>query len=750
MRTRIKFFLVLLVLLTAALAVLFAAALPGLRLPRRAWRTEGPIAAFSLSAGRLLGAGEDPAALAAIAVEVTGCGANTLIAGVESAGGLLFSDKAAPPALEAADPLALLCDAANGAGVQVFARCEAGIAGLAPKEQGALLRRMLRHYPVAGLIVSSEGSTAAELAALADAIGSPPGHRLLGLLAEDTLAPDSALSGFSLLLIETEDPARLAAWQTACPDALVLPAAGGDSLVLDAQLLRSAAQDGLSGALLGPVEQIAQQPGRVGLLMSYFSPLPETQGFSLPGTLALSYPADGAVTTAESIVLLGSSDPAQPLSVSAGDGPVRASGGSFAAEVPLEVGENEITLSQPGGGSLTVTVLRKEPSRTWDPPVPDTRLDESLAGRYVEVTAQIASALYDPGSDGAIAMTLSQGGRIRVLGSAETLRSGKITTAWQLSSGDWLLSSAARLLDEEEGAPALLGAPRVTEGERSVQFTFPGGVPVCYDQRGETTLELTFYDAALDFDPALLVCRYVSAAAAEPLEGGEGVRLTLTLSQQDPLWGYRISYNEGETTLTLTGTPQLSGETGRPLSGITVLLDAGHGGSDPGALGIGGSAGLTEKELNLTLATAVRDRLTQLGAAVLMTREGDEEVSLQQRLEQIGSVSPDFFLALHHNSTGLIRETGAMGLEAYYFEPGSAAFAAALLEGVSSATGRPADDAAWNYFYVTRTTLCPAVLFEFGYLVNPAEFEDCIDSAALQRTADGVALGLVSTLSGAA
>ena len=91
-----------------------------------------------------------------------------------------------------------------------------------------------------------------------------------------------------------------------------------------------------------------------------------------------------------------------------------------------------------------------------------------------------------------------------------------------------------------------------------------------------------------------------------------------------------------------------------------------------------------------------------------------------------------------------------MGLEAYYFEPGSAAFAAALLEGVSSATGRPADDAAWNYFYVTRTTLCPAVLFEFGYLVNPAEFEDCIDSAALQRTADGVALGLVSTLSGAA
>ena len=57
MRTRIKFFLVLLVLLTAALAVLFAAALLGLRLPRRAWRTEGPIAAFSLSAGRLLGAG---------------------------------------------------------------------------------------------------------------------------------------------------------------------------------------------------------------------------------------------------------------------------------------------------------------------------------------------------------------------------------------------------------------------------------------------------------------------------------------------------------------------------------------------------------------------------------------------------------------------------------------------------------------------------------------------------------------------
>lgn len=741
MRLRIKLFLALVVLFTAALALLFAASLLGLRLPRRAFVTDGPIAALTLPADQLAAA-EVPAALAAAAA---GSGANTLLAALESAQGALFSDRALPDTGRETDPLNALCAAAKEAGVQVFAHCSPALGGDLPlDEQGALLRRLLRHYPIAGLILSADGVPAADLAALAGAIGNPPGGRALGLLITDGRSPDAALGAFSPLFIETGDSAQLAAWRAACPDALVLPAAGGE-LFADAALLREEGEGGLAGALLGSLELTGSDPGRLALLMSYFDPLPAAGGLALSGALTVGYPADGTVTTADSIVVLGLCDGAQPLTLSAGS-LRRAAGGAFAAEVPLEEGENTITLSQ-GAETRTLTVTRRIPQGGgYDGPVPDTRLDETLAGRTVEVTAQLASALSDPASDGAIAMTLYQGARARLRGSAQTLRGGQIVTVYQLSSGDWLLAENARLLEEDEGGEITLAAPSVAETGREISFTFAGGTPVCYDARGEKTLTLTFWDAALGFDPALLACRYVTAATAAPLEDAEGARLTLTLAEDAPLWGYEVSYADGATTLTLTGAPEPSGEPGRPLAGLTVLLDPGHGGADAGALGIGGGAGAPEKAFNLALAGAAADRLTQLGAAVVMTRTGDDARSLQQRWDDCAALRPDLFLALHHNSTALITDTGAAGVEAYYFEPGSAALAGALSSAVSAATGRADGGARWSYFYVTRTTRCPAVLLELGYLSDPDEFESCASAGGLQAAADGIAVGILAAL----
>ena len=108
---------------------------------------------------------------------------------------------------------------------------------------------------------------------------------------------------------------------------------------------------------------------------------------------------------------------------------------------------------------------------------------------------------------------------------------------------------------------------------------------------------------------------------------------------------------------------------------------------------------------------------------------------------------PDFFIALHHNSTGLTKDTtGAKGLEVYYFERGSGSFARNLMDAVSAATGREADEPKWNYFYVNRVTFAPSVLFEFGYLVNPDEFEDCVSEQGIRAAADGVAEGVLRSV----
>ncbi|MPM87079.1 N-acetylmuramoyl-L-alanine amidase LytC [bioreactor metagenome] len=193
--------------------------------------------------------------------------------------------------------------------------------------------------------------------------------------------------------------------------------------------------------------------------------------------------------------------------------------------------------------------------------------------------------------------------------------------------------------------------------------------------------------------------------------------------------------------------PQASTVAGKPLTGVRVLLDAGHGGTDKGAAGIGAGSGTTEKTVNLALTLAVQERLEQLGATVLMSRTDDTFPTLQDRWAMQQKDRPDFFIALHHNSTGLTKDTSeAKGLEVYYFDRISASFAQNLMDTVAAATARATDTPKWNYFYVTRITSAPSVLFEFGYLVNPQEYEDCTSEAGIRAAAEGVAEGILRSL----
>ena len=68
--------------------------------------------------------------------------------------------------------------------------------------------------------------------------------------------------------------------------------------------------------------------------------------------------------------------------------------------------------------------------------------------------------------------------------------------------------------------------------------------------------------------------------------------------------------------LYLKPAPKRGDTFGKPLSGVSVMLDAGHGGSDPGAMGVAGESGPAEAQLNLAVTQALKYRLEQLGASV--------------------------------------------------------------------------------------------------------------------------------------
>lgn len=171
---------------------------------------------------------------------------------------------------------------------------------------------------------------------------------------------------------------------------------------------------------------------------------------------------------------------------------------------------------------------------------------------------------------------------------------------------------------------------------------------------------------------------------------------------------------------------------GRPL----VVIDPGHGGADPGAIGPGGRR---EKEVCLALGHTLRAALNRRGINAILTRGADAEVHLAPRLALVERWRADLFVSLHANS----HTTGdATGLETYWREPASQAFAETVHRAVATLLRRPDRGTKQEKLYVLRHPRVPSLLLESGFISNPGE-ERLLDDADFQaQTAFAIATGV--------
>jgi len=147
-------------------------------------------------------------------------------------------------------------------------------------------------------------------------------------------------------------------------------------------------------------------------------------------------------------------------------------------------------------------------------------------------------------------------------------------------------------------------------------------------------------------------------------------RVVLDLQQYDHHRVLRLSHPE-RVVIDVYGAREGVGDPGRngsvplPLEvrGVqTVVLDPGHGGADPGAIGVGG---LREKDVTLELARRVAPRLRERGFLVVLTREGDRTLSLEERTAIAAGSRGDLFVSLHANAAP---RRGVRGVETYYLD----------------------------------------------------------------------------------
>ncbi|TDA64532.1 MAG: hypothetical protein D9V47_13975 [Clostridia bacterium] len=148
---------------------------------------------------------------------------------------------------------------------------------------------------------------------------------------------------------------------------------------------------------------------------------------------------------------------------------------------------------------------------------------------------------------------------------------------------------------------------------------------------------------------------------------------------------------------------------------MKLVVDPGHGGRDPGA--VGPDLGLAEKTTVLDVGLALRDFLAAYKFEVVMTRTDDTFVSLRRRVETANSARPELVLSLHVNSS---ENRDARYFSAHVFSrQGPAAHVAeAILPPLAEVSGWPNGGIRVNNFYVLRETVSPAVLLELGFISN--------------------------------
>ncbi|MEB3355482.1 MAG: N-acetylmuramoyl-L-alanine amidase [Synechococcales bacterium] len=150
---------------------------------------------------------------------------------------------------------------------------------------------------------------------------------------------------------------------------------------------------------------------------------------------------------------------------------------------------------------------------------------------------------------------------------------------------------------------------------------------------------------------------------------------------------------------------------------VVVVIDPGHGGRDPGAVGIGG---LQEKNVVLPISLEVAQILQQQGIYVVMTRTTDRAIDLEPRVQVAERADADLFVSIHANAISMSRPD-VNGIETYYYSDQGLPLARQIQNSLLQATGGPDRGVRRARFYVIRNTSMPAVLVETGFVTGASD-----------------------------
>jgi N-acetylmuramoyl-L-alanine amidase len=415
--------------------------------------------------------------------------------------------------------------------------------------------------------------------------------------------------------------------------------------------------------------------------------------------------------------------------------------GGNESNAPLARGGNESNSSLPKGEKIDLGVPSFELTMN------DQTISQQGTGKIsilspaelevAEVTAEPGVARTGASTDFSRMTPLPKGTRATVIG-----REGE----WiRLDYGAWIKASEVQIVKDAVPPRSIIRSARSRQVSGWTEVLFPLETPVPVTvQEGERTFTLTLYNTTaqtdiirLDDDPVIsrLAWQQIS-----PLQ----VQYTFNLKSAQQ-WGYKLRYDGTTLVLSLKHPPvntsmmPISPE--KPLSGIKILIDPGHGGpQDSGAVG---PAGIREKTVALIVSKLVREELVNRGANVLMTRVEDVDLDLPPRVEMIQKEEPAIAISIHYNA---LPDNGdainTKGVGAFWFHQQAHSLAMFLHNYLVAKLNRPSYGVFWNNLAMTRPAVAPSVLMELGFMINPEEFEWIVNPTEQKKLAEAIAQGV--------
>lgn len=175
-----------------------------------------------------------------------------------------------------------------------------------------------------------------------------------------------------------------------------------------------------------------------------------------------------------------------------------------------------------------------------------------------------------------------------------------------------------------------------------------------------------------------------------------------------------------------------------------VVIDAGHGGIDPGS----DNKGFLEKDINLQISLKLQQALLDKGYRVLMTRSDDTALELTERSDFANEVEADLFISIHQNC--YLQDSSVSGIEVYYNDDkitNDEVFAQSIQQSLVASTGaRDRGIREEASLVVTRETKMPAVLIETAFISSDRELSLITSDDYQTQVVEGIVMGIENFL----